>query len=86
MAFYVGQEVECIDDSYTNLLTKGNHYTIDAIGPCEPRVWYTGHIGLAELPGEGMGMGSWRFRPLTKAKISIEIFTSLLSHKQKEPA
>ncbi len=83
MAFYVGQEVECIDaDESMSRLTKGAKYTIARSGLIidVPGVWI---VGVAH-PIRDIGWFASRFRPIIKRSTSISIFTAMLGPKQKE--
>ena len=83
--FYVGQEVECIDDTpdlYGRpfLAIKGRKYTLTCVIPV-----FGGYaLYLAGIFNDEAGYWSKRFRPIQKKKTDISIFTEMLTPKQLE--
>lgn len=84
MAFYVGQEVVCVDDSLpnnprhrANMVVKNRIYIVRAIGG-ETKDFF-------DIDGSGRMWECERFRPIVRKKTDISVFTEILYRENLKP-
>lgn len=92
MAFYHGQEIECISNDWHGLIdsygvphpVKGVIYHFAAYHPIDSDYIILAEIGYTCYDGGPVGYIASYFRPVIKYKTDISIFTAMLGPKQRE--